>query len=110
MDIDLAHDKSQSVLRQRNGLALLSLVLGLVAVGSVVSAGHKDREAVADQGAALVGMAAESFNDGVRAYYFAFAVIAWFVSPVAFAVGVALVVAVLYLREFRSQVLTVLRG
>jgi uncharacterized membrane protein len=55
-------------------------------------------------------MAAESFNDGVRAYYFAFAVIAWFVSPVAFAVGVALVVAVLYLREFRSQVLTVLRG
>ena len=46
MDIDLAHDKSQGILRQRNGLALLSLVLGLVAVGSVVSAGHKDREIV----------------------------------------------------------------
>ncbi|WP_179506119.1 MULTISPECIES: type IV conjugative transfer system protein TraE [unclassified Sphingomonas] len=46
MDIDLAHDKSQRVLRQRNGLALLSLVLGLVAVGSVVSAGRKDREVV----------------------------------------------------------------
>jgi conjugal transfer pilus assembly protein TraE len=46
MDIDLAHDKSQGILRQRNGLALLSLVLGLVAVGSVVSAGHKDREVV----------------------------------------------------------------
>lgn len=46
MDIDFAHDKSQRVLRQRNGLALLSLALGLVAVGSVISAGHKDREVV----------------------------------------------------------------
>ncbi len=87
-----------------------ALMLGAMPPPGEFAAGHKDREAVADQGAALVGMAAESFNDGVRAYYFAFAVIAWFVSPVAFAVGVALVVAVLYLREFRSQVLTVLRG
>lgn len=46
MDIDLAHDKSQSVLRQRNGLALLSLALGVVAVGSVFSAARKDREIV----------------------------------------------------------------
>lgn len=46
MDIDLAHGKSQAVLRQRNGLALLSLVLGLVAIGSVVSTGHQDSEVV----------------------------------------------------------------
>ena len=46
MDIDLAHDKSQSVLRQRNGLALISLVLGIVSVVSVVAAEQKDREVV----------------------------------------------------------------
>ncbi len=54
-------------------------------------------------------MAAETFNDGVRAYYFAFAAIAWFFSPLALVIGAALVVAVLYGREFHSQVLQVLR-
>ncbi len=74
------------------------------------AAGLADREAYADRAAALVGSAAESFNDGVRAYYFAFAALAWFLSPAAFAVAAALVVAVLYGREFHSGVLTLLRG
>ena len=87
-----------------------ALMVGAMPPHGDFAAGTLDREAYADQGAALVGLAAESFNDGVRAYYFAFAAIAWFVSPLAFAVGTALVAAVLYGREFHSQVLSVLRG
>ena len=38
----------------------------------------------------------------------AFAVTAWFLSPVAFAAGTASVVWILYRREFHSDVLAVL--
>lgn len=86
-----------------------ALVLGAMAQPREFLEGRVDRDTYADQGAALVGMAAESFNDGVRAYYFAFAAVAWFVSPLAFAVAAALVIGVLYRREFHSTVLDVLR-
>ena len=42
------------------------------------------REAFADKAGRIVGMAAETFNDGLRAYYFAFAAIGWFFSPLVF--------------------------
>lgn len=87
-----------------------ALMVGAMPPPGEFATSRQDREAFADQGAALVGMAAESFNDGVRAYYFAFAAVAWLASPLAFVIGAALVVAVLYGREFRSNVLTVLRG
>ena len=54
-------------------------------------------------------MAAETFNDGIRAYYFSFAAIAWVFSPLVFAVATAVVVGILYTREFHSEVLHVLR-
>ena len=57
----------------------------------------------------VLGLAAETFNDGLRAYYFAFALVAWFVSPFAFMAATALVVFVLYRREFHSEVLRMLR-
>jgi uncharacterized membrane protein len=66
------------------------------------------REAFADRAGGLVGLAAEAFNDGIRAYYMAFAAAAWFISPWACMVATAGVVGVLYRREFRSDVLRVL--
>lgn len=87
-----------------------ALVVGAMPPPGEFEHGKLDREAFADRGAAMAGMAAESFNDGVRAYYFAFAAVAWFVSPLSFAICAALVVAVLYGREFHSQVLDVLAG
>ncbi len=66
------------------------------------------REAFADKAGRVVGMAAETFNDGLRGYYFAFAVIGWFFSPVVFMVATAGVVYILYRREFNSDVLGVL--
>jgi uncharacterized membrane protein len=47
--------------------------------------------------------------DGLRAYYFAFAAAAWLVSPIAFAVGSAGVVWVLFMREFHSEALALMR-
>ena len=56
-----------------------------------------------------MGLAAESFNDGLRAYYLSFAAVSWFVSPWAMLAATATVIWVLYRREFRSQVLQVLQ-
>jgi len=66
------------------------------------------REAFADKAGRIVGMAAETFNDGLRAYYFSFAAIGWFVSPILFMIATAGVALILYRREFRSDVLGVL--
>ncbi len=66
------------------------------------------REAFADKAGRVVGMAAETFNDGLRGYYFAFAVIGWFFSPLVFMAATAGVVFILYRREFTSDVLGVL--
>ena len=68
------------------------------------------RERFAERAGRVMGLAAESFNDGLRAFYMAFAVVAWFFSPLAFIVATAAVVGVLYRREFGSEVLAVLRG
>ncbi|MEJ7931436.1 DUF599 domain-containing protein [Ramlibacter sp. AN1015] len=86
-----------------------ALMLGAMPPPEAFATGGVDREHYAHRAGTLIGMAAETFNDGIRAYYFAFAAIAWFFSPVAFAVAAALVAAVLYGREFHSEVLAVLR-
>ncbi len=76
---------------------------------AVFASGQASREEFADRAGRVVGMAAETFNDGLRAYYMAFAAVLWFFSPLAFAVGTAGIVYLLYQREFRSEVLDVLR-
>jgi uncharacterized membrane protein len=68
------------------------------------------REAFADKAGRIVGLAAETFNDGLRAYYFAFAAIGWFISPLVYMLATAGVIYILYQREFRSDVLAVLNS
>jgi uncharacterized membrane protein len=63
----------------------------------------------AERAGRVMGLAAETFNDGLRAYYLSFAVLAWFFSAWAFGMATLLVVWVLYRREFHSEVLKVLR-
>lgn len=67
------------------------------------------REAFADRAGRVVGLAAETFNDGLRAYYLSFAAVAWFFSPWALMAATLGVIFVLYRREFRSDVLAVLQ-
>ncbi len=63
------------------------------------------RQAFADRAGRVMGLAAESFNDGLRAYYMSFAAASWFISPWAMLAATAAVTGVLYRREFRSEVL-----
>lgn len=76
----------------------------------VFDKGEASREEFAARAGRVVGLAAETFNDGLRAYYMAFALIGWFFSPLVFAVLTAGVIWVLYQREFRSDVLAVLKS
>jgi uncharacterized membrane protein len=87
----------------------LALVIGAMPSPEDFQSGQFDRDRYVDRAAAMVGAAADSFNDGLRAYYFSFAAMAWFVSPLAMLGATALVVMILYSREFRSDVLTILR-
>ena len=71
--------------------------------------GEAARARFADRAGAVMGLAAESFNDGLRAYYLAFAAAAWLFSPWALALATAGVLWILYRREFRSEVLALMR-
>ena len=87
-----------------------AIMVGAAPNVDVFDAGEADRLAYAERAGKLMGMAAESFADGLRAYYMSFAVIGWFVSPLAFAMATLAVLWVLYRREFRSEVLAILRA
>jgi uncharacterized membrane protein len=55
--------------------------------------------------AKITSYAGENFTNGLRAYYFALAALAWFLHPWLMIVGTTWVVAVLYRREFLSRTL-----
>ncbi len=93
-------------LRQYNFGALL--VAALPDPERMKTLGDEVRQRMAGRAAGLVSMAAESFNDGLRAYYMAFASVTWFFSPLAFIAATAIVVGILYQREFRSEALQLL--
>jgi uncharacterized membrane protein len=82
----------------------------LVAAAPPFDAWSNDDERInfANRAGRVMGLAAETFNDGLRGYYMAFAVVAWFFSPWAFMAATVGVVWVLYRREFHSEVLAVL--
>jgi uncharacterized membrane protein len=86
----------------------VALLIGSMPDPKEFESGKFDREQFSQRAGRMLGMAAETFNDGLRGYYFAFAVIAWFFSPLAFAFATAFVLLILYSREFRSDVLEVL--
>jgi uncharacterized membrane protein len=70
----------------------------------------QEHEDYVDTMTKVASYAAEDFNQGLRAYYFALAAIAWFFHPWLSVAGSVLVVCVLYQREFRSRTLHALTG
>ena len=86
----------------------VSLMIGALPSHEHFIAHPQEQMDYAQRVAAMTGLAAETFNDGLRAYYFAFAVMGWFFSPMAFVLTTVLIVGILYNREFRSDVLEVL--
>ncbi|MEY4980238.1 MAG: hypothetical protein RLZZ352_2508 [Pseudomonadota bacterium] len=87
----------------------VALVIGAMPPPADFASGQFDRQHYAQRAAAMVGAAAETFNDGLRAYYFSFAALAWFISPLSMVLVTVVVVFILYSREFRSDVLNILR-
>lgn len=67
-------------------------------------------DAFARRIAVVATHASKDFNQGLRAYYFSLAALAWFVSPWLFMPAAAVVVVVLYVREYRSSALRILGG
>lgn len=94
-------------MRQNSFVALL---IGSMPPVEEFKEGQADREAHAARASKLLSLSAETFNDGLRAYYFAFATMAWFISPFAMLAATAFVIVVLYNREFRSAALEVLHA
>jgi uncharacterized membrane protein len=60
--------------------------------------------------ARVATLGGDSFNHGMRAYYFSMAVMSWFLHPLALIVAASWVTLVLYHREFHSKTLDALRG
>jgi uncharacterized membrane protein len=58
--------------------------------------------------ARITSSAAVNFNNGLRAYYFALAALAWFLHPWLMIIATGWVVYVLYRREFRSKTMKAL--
>lgn len=79
-----------------------------VMVGAAPAAkGAKDDEWVR-RTAWISTLASKDFNQGLRAYYFGLAVLAWFANVWLFMAATVLVVVVLYYREFHSEALRTL--
>lgn len=68
-----------------------------------------DVEREAARAAELNRIAARNFNEGLRAIYFALALLAWFLGPFALLIAAALVTGMLIRREFRSETREALR-
>ncbi len=88
---------------------IVGVVIGSMPAPEDFAAGKFDREQFAQRAGDLLGLAADTFNDGLRGYYFSFAAMGWFFSPLAFLIATVLVVVILYSREFGSEVLRVLK-
>jgi uncharacterized membrane protein len=86
----------------------VALLIGGMPPAEDFASGVANRERYADRAAAMTGLAAETFNGGLRAYYFSFAALGWFFSPTMLVLATLLVVAILYSREFKSEVLALL--
>lgn len=87
----------------------VALLIGAMPPAKDFTSGRVNPEGYADRAATMTGLAAETFNSGLRAYYFSFAALGWFFTPLMFVLATFLVAGILYSREFRSEVLELLQ-
>lgn len=87
----------------------LNVMIGATPLRKYESSDHMKNYAT--QMARVQDQAAHSYNYGLRAYYFAMAILSWFIHPVVFIGCSLLVVYTLYVREFKSKaVVAITRG
>ena len=85
-----------------------AILIGAAPEKGAVEPGAADKHA--RMTAAISGLAAEHSNGGLRAFYYATAVMAWFFSPVVFIAATAWVAAILTRRDFFSRSRRILDG
>ena len=71
---------------------------------------HAVCDAHAERTAGLAGLSAEHANGGLRSFYYAFALLAWFFHPVAFMLATLWVLIILVRRDYFSRSLRLLAG
>lgn len=86
----------------------VSVLMGMAPTMCRSTVSDTERERYARNTAKVLDQAGHEYNYGLRAYYFALAYLCWFANPLFFIVASAVVVGVLYRREYRSRVLRAL--
>lgn len=98
------------------GMALLSFTLSLRQFNHFcIMLGAADHSEQSDPAeirviTALNTLGARNFNQGIRAYYFAIGMVAWFISPIVAIVGTLLIFASILYREFFSSARNLVAG
>lgn len=88
----------------------LAVMIGSAPLAEDTKTTPAGREAFAKSAGKICDLAGDAFNLGLRSYYYALSVVAWFFHPIAFMVASTLIVYVLYRREFHSDALNHLRS
>lgn len=81
----------------------------LVGAAPMVTQASEEDAHFIRRAAKVSSLAGDSFNYGLRAYYFGLAALSWFLTTWIFMLVTAWVVLVLYMREFRSPALRALK-
>lgn len=84
---------------------LLSIMIG----ASPVLRNGEQNERLAQRIGAINSQAGDEFNRGIRAYYFGLSAVAWFVQAWVFIAFTAMIVVILYRRDFLSPTLVAFR-
>ncbi|MDI9246920.1 DUF599 domain-containing protein [Marinobacter sp. CHS3-4] len=88
----------------------LSVLVGGAPLAGDTKVSPAARDAFASSAATVCNQAGDAFNLGLRSYYYALAVVSWFIHPFAFIGASTLIVVILYRREFKSDALLALRS
>lgn len=85
-----------------------SVMIGAAPNADDPNATEEMKKSFAVNAGKLIDQAQHNFNSGMRSYYFALAVVGWFVHPLLFIALTIVVVRILYIREFKSRTLKTL--
>lgn len=83
----------------------------IIVMGAFPSPDRADTDegqSIAERAARVNALAVQTFNRGMRAYYFGLAALSWFLHPWIFVGASLFVVLVVYRREFKSRTLQML--
>ena len=84
------------------------VIMGSAPLKGEINDNDLEKQVFARRSGHIMTLAANHFNYGLRAYYFALSTMAWFIHPLLFMFSSYLVVIILYRREFYSSVLDAL--